>query len=113
MPDPGGLSYLGILDVDRSIVAAQTTVELGMKRRKSFVAGTGLMGATESGQQVTAENIHELPPGSVVRNGDGSRHIHLHDGLWLWCCDHAWTYDRVENLTYRLDKKSVLCHLPV
>lgn len=70
------------------------------------------MGATEPGQRVTIQNAAQLPPGSVVRNGDGSRLIHLHDGLWLWCCDCAWTYDRIENLARRLDKQSVACHIP-
>lgn len=77
-----------------------------------FVAGTGLMGATESGQTVTAENVHLLPPGSVVRILDGSRLIHLHDGLWLWCCDGAHCYNSVEHLVWRLKPGAVLCHLP-
>ena len=77
----------------------------------SFEAGTGLMGATASGQRVTAENVSELPIGSVVRIGDGSRLIHLHDDLWLWCCDTAWCYDRVDRLAWRLDDKSVACHV--
>lgn len=76
-----------------------------------FEAGTGSIGWTKPGQKVTKDNVAELPPGSVVRIGDGSRLIHLHDSLWLWCCDHAWTYDRVENLAWRLDEKSVACHV--
>lgn len=79
--------------------------------KPSFVAGTGLAGATEPGQRVTRDNIAELPPGSVVRNSDGSRLIHLHDGLWLWCCDNSWCYDRIDNLKRRLDAKSVACHV--
>lgn len=78
---------------------------------KSFEAGTGMLGGTEPNQRVTADNIHELPAGSVVRNGDGSRLIHLHDKIWLWCCDCAWTYDRIENLAHRLDENSVACHI--
>ena len=77
---------------------------------KSFEAGTGLMGATRSGQKVNKENVAELPPGSVVRINDGSRLIHLHEGFWLWCCDCAHTYDRVENLSWRLEEGAVLCH---
>ena len=76
-----------------------------------FECSTGMMGATEPGQKVTPENITELPIGSVVRNGDGSRLIHLHDDLWLWCIDCAWTYDNIENLSYRLDDHSVACHV--
>lgn len=78
---------------------------------KSFKAGTGLMGATEPGQRVTAENANELPPGSVVRLDDGGRLIHLHDSLWLWCCDGAWCYDHLDQLAWRLP--GTLCHLPV
>lgn len=69
------------------------------------------MGATEPGQMVTAKNISSLPAGSVVRNGDGTRIIHLHDDLWLWCSDNAHTYDRVENLAWRLDENSSVCHM--
>ena len=76
-----------------------------------FKHGTGLMGATEPGQKVTPENVHKLPPGSVVQNMDGSRLIHLHDDLWLWCNDCAHTYDRIENLLHRLGKNSVACHV--
>ena len=79
--------------------------------KPKLVAGTGLMGATEPGQRVTPENVTQLPPGSVVRIGDGSRLIHLHDGIWLWCCNHAWQYDRIEGLLWRLDKTSVACHI--
>lgn len=70
------------------------------------------MGSTEPGQKVTAENVGELPPGSVVRISDGSRLIHLHGGLWLWCCDHAWCYDRVERHHRRLEAGATLCHAP-
>jgi hypothetical protein len=70
------------------------------------------MGATEPGQEVTAENVGELPPGSVVRIKDGSRLIHLHDDLWLWCCDCAWCYDRVERHAWRLKEGATLCHVP-
>jgi hypothetical protein len=69
------------------------------------------MGATEPGQRVTHRNGSRLPPGSVVRNGDGSRIIHLHDDLWLWCKDGAWCYDRWENLAWRLNKQAVACHV--
>lgn len=78
----------------------------------AFRSGTGSLGATEPGQRVTPENIEQLPPGSVVRNSDGSRLIHLHDGVWLWCNECAWTYDRAANLLHRLDSKSVACHIP-
>lgn len=80
--------------------------------KHSFAAGTGLMGHTEPGQRVTPSNVIELPPGSVVRNGDGSRIIHLHDGLWLWCSDVSWLYDRIDRIARRLDDQSVLCHIP-
>ena len=79
----------------------------------SFRSGIGLMGATEPGQRVTAANVGELPPGSVVRLEDGSRLIHLHDDIWLWCNDHAWTYDRVEWLKHRLGDHATLRHLPL
>ena len=36
----------------------------------AFEAGTGLMGATMSGQRVTKENVRELPCGSVIRLDD-------------------------------------------
>ena len=78
----------------------------------SFKAHTGMLGGTESGQWVTPENINQLPPGSVVRISDGSRLIHLHANTWLWCCDNAWCYDRVENLTHHLGEKAELCHHP-
>lgn len=81
------------------------------KPAMKFESGTGLMGATATGQVVTKDNVGELPPGSVVRIGDGSRLIHLHDSLWLWCSDHAGTYDRIENLAWRLDDNSVACHV--
>ena len=79
----------------------------------SFKAGTGLMGNTEPGQMVTPENIHELPPGSVVRIRDGSRLIHLHDDLWLWCCDAVWRYGRLSDHLHCLSRGAVLCHIPV
>jgi len=78
----------------------------------TFKSKTGMLGSTETGQRVTKENINELPSGSVVRNNDGSRIIHLHDDIWLYCCDHAWCYDNVERMKTYLDKKSVLCHIP-
>ncbi|MFA7333501.1 MAG: hypothetical protein WC130_04315 [Kiritimatiellia bacterium] len=68
------------------------------------------MGATESGQRVTADNAHFLPPGSVVRLDGGGRLIHLHDGLWLYCTEHAWCYDRIEHHASRLP--GTLCHIP-
>ena len=77
-----------------------------------FKAHTGMLGGTEH-QKVTPENIHELPPGSVVVNGkDSSRFIHLHDDLWLWCSNGAHCYDRIENLLYHLDKDAYTCHIP-
>jgi hypothetical protein len=81
-------------------------------RCSGFRAGTGLMGATESGQRVTASNLAQLPPGSVVRNGDGSRVIHLHDEVWLYCSDCAHCYDRVEFVGRFLDARATLCHIP-
>lgn len=97
-----------------TVLAFEAGVEHGEMKTEAapFEAGTGLLGATLPGQRVTPENVGQLPAGSVVRIGDGSRLIHLHDGLWLWCRDGAWTYDRVERLTWRLDGKSVLCHMP-
>lgn len=76
-----------------------------------FKAKTGLLGSTEAGQKVTPENIEELPAGSVVRNSDGSRIIHLHDNVWLYCCDHAWCYDNVNRMKRHLDN-ATLCHIP-
>lgn len=73
---------------------------------------SSLLGGTEPGQRVTAENIHHLPPGAVVRNGDGSRVIHLHDEVWLYCSDCSWCYDGVERMKRYLDDGSVLCHHP-
>jgi hypothetical protein len=78
---------------------------------KSFRYGTGLMGSTEPGQKVTKKNVHLLPPGSVVRLGDGSRLIHLHDTIWLWCNDHAWCYDRIAHLSYHIDRNAEVCHV--
>ena len=75
-----------------------------------FKSGTGLMGFTESGQRVTADNAHFLPAGSVVRLDDGGRLIHLHDGLWLYCTDCSWCYDRIEHHLRRLP--GTLCHIP-
>lgn len=71
-----------------------------------------LLGGTEPGQRVTPDNIHYLPPGAVIRNGDQSRIIHLHGELWLWCCDGAHVYDDVDRMKGHLDKDSVLCHHP-
>ena len=78
--------------------------------RSPFRAATGLMGATESGQRVTAGNAHFLPPGSVVRLDAGGRLIHLHDDVWLYCTDCAWCYDRIEHHAHRLP--GTLCHIP-
>lgn len=75
-----------------------------------FKSGTGLMGFTESGQRVTADNAHFLPPGSVIRLDAGGRLIHLHDGLWLYCTDCSWCYDRIEHHLRRLP--GTLCHIP-
>ena len=75
-----------------------------------FVGGTGIMGATESGQRVTRENAHHLPPGSVVRLDSGGRLIHLHDGLWLYCTDCSWCYDGLDRHLTRLP--GTLCHIP-
>ncbi len=79
-----------------------------------FVAGTGMMCSTESGQRVTAENAHHLPPGSVVRLDDTDVSdgvlVHLHDGLWYWYNGHAWCYDTLERQKRRLP--GTLCHLP-
>lgn len=61
-----------------------------------FRAHTGLMGATDPGQIVTAGNIHFLPPGSSVRTKDREWLIHLHDGLWLRIFDCGYCYDRAE-----------------
>ena len=78
---------------------------------ESFKAGTGMMGATEPGQKVTRENVHLLPVGSVVRNGDCSRLIRLHGDLWLWCKDSAHCYSDIGHLSMHLDDRSVACHV--
>lgn len=75
-----------------------------------FVAHTGLLGATETGQVVTPENMHFLPPGSTVRTKDHDWLVHLHDGLWLRIFDCGHCYDRAERFTYLLP--GVLCHHP-
>lgn len=75
-----------------------------------FESGTGLMGGTEPGQRVTADNAHHLPPGSVVRLDDGARLIHLHDDVWLWCTEGAWCYDGLTRHLWRLP--GTLDHLP-
>lgn len=80
--------------------------------KSPFKSHTGLMGATEPCQRVTKKNVHFLPAGSVVRLKDNSRLIHLHDDLWLWCCDHAHCYDYIDTLKYKLEKGAVLCHIP-
>jgi len=77
----------------------------------SFKSKTGLLGGTEPGQKVTIHNIHKLPVGSVVSNADGSRIIHLHDDLWLWCCDGAHCYDNIQNLLRHVNR-ATLCHIP-
>lgn len=76
-----------------------------------FRAGTGMLGATESGQRVTTEDAHFLPPGSVVRldDSDGVL-IHLHDNLWYYRSGCAWCYDRIDHLKRYLP--GVLCHHP-
>ena len=82
------------------------------KPKSPFVAGTGIMGDTETGQSVTAKNAHFLPPGSVVRlDANWGRLIHLHDDLWLWCDGCAHCYDRLESFFSRLP--GTLCHIPV
>jgi len=72
---------------------------------------TGLLGSTEPGQRVTQDNLHTLPCGSVVRNGDGSIIIHLHDNLWYWRGNNSWLYDDVARMKSRLDDSSVACHI--
>jgi hypothetical protein len=81
------------------------------KAKNPFRSDYGWFGATEPGQKVTSENIHFLPPGSVVRMSDSTRVIHLHDDLWLVCNDGMYCYDRIENLAWRLDNTAVVCHL--
>lgn len=89
----------------------QKAVQATAKKAKTpFKAGTGMLGATASGQRVTADNVSHLPPGSVVRLDFGGRLIHLHDEVWLYCSDHVHCYDRIENLKHRLPGE--LCHLP-
>jgi hypothetical protein len=80
------------------------------KKKSPFQSGGGLMGSTEPNQAVTKDNAHFLPPGSVVRLKEGERLIHLHDNLWLWCCDAGWCYDNLEHHLYRLP--GTLCHIP-
>lgn len=79
--------------------------------KSPFMAGTGMLGATEPGQRVTATNAKFLPPGSVVRLDDGDVMIHLHDDLWYWRGTNIWCYDRLENMTYKLPGE--LCHIPL
>lgn len=76
-----------------------------------FRYGTGILGSTEPGQKVTAKNASELPEGSVVMLGDGSRLIRLHDDFWLWCCDSGHCYDTLANHAWRIDKHATVCHL--
>lgn len=78
----------------------------------TFTKGSCFPGTTDAGQTVTRHNVSALPPGSVVRLKDGSRLIHLHDDLWLWCCDGAWCYDYIASFAWRLDDGATLCHLP-
>jgi hypothetical protein len=73
---------------------------------------------THAGQKVTQENVHTLPPGSVVRlpydkkfDIEGGRLIHLHDGFWLWCDGGAWCYGGISCHIHRIEKGAVLCHL--
>lgn len=76
-----------------------------------FEAHTGLLGATKSGQRVTVENAHFLPPGSVIRLDDGDAVlVHLHDDLWYWRSGCAWCYDRLDRFHSYLP--GVLCHHP-
>lgn len=80
-------------------------------KKSPFVSGTGLMGATKSGQRVTPSNAQFLPPGSVVRLDSGDVLIHLHDDLWylrIGAC--GWRYDRLEYFIERLP--GTLCHHP-
>lgn len=77
----------------------------------TFHVGTGLLGSTEAGQFITPDNVSDLPVGSVVRIGDGSRLIHLECDLWLWCSDSAWCYNQIKYLAWRLDGDSVACHV--
>ncbi len=82
------------------------------EQESPFRAGTGMLGATEPGQRVTAENVSLLPPGSVVRlDADNGILVHLHDDIWYWNHGCAWCYDRVERFHNRLP--GTLCHLPV
>lgn len=79
--------------------------------KNPFKAGTGMLGATQPGQVVTAENAHFLPPGSVVRfAGDDAVLIHLHEGLWYRRSGCSWCYDRLER--FHRDLPGVLCHMP-
>ena len=84
-----------------------------MERSATFEPAEGPKGGTPPNQRVTPQNLTELPTGSVVRNGDGSRIIHLHAGYWLWVTGGAWAYysDPVE-MANRLDDASVACHIP-
>lgn len=76
-----------------------------------FRAGTGILGSTEPGQRVTVDNIHFLPPGSVVRlDGSDGVLIHLHDGLWYYRNGCTWLYDRLDRMRAYLP--GTLCHLP-
>ena len=77
-----------------------------------FKSKTGIFGSTEPNQKVTSKNVHFLPPGSVVMLKDCSRLIHLHDLLWLWCCDCAHCYDNIDNLMWKLKDGATLCHIP-
>ncbi len=71
----------------------------------------GLLGGTVPIQEVTADNIEELPPGSVVRFGDSDMVlIHLHDGLWYRREGCAWCYDTVDRFKPYLP--GILCHHP-
>ena len=81
-----------------------------MPKKSPFRYSPGGFG-TEPNQAVTPENLHHLPPGSVVRNGDGSRIIHLHGSLWLWLKTGTWLYDDAKSMARRLDPQSVVCHL--
>lgn len=81
-------------------------------KQSPFRGGSGLMGATETGQRVTSKNAHWLPPGSVVRlDGDADAVlIHLHDDIWYWRSGCAWCYDHLERFLNYLP--GTLCHYP-
>lgn len=107
-----GISNDDFLGTRKEAIAAvrKKAIEKGLLKM-SFKYGTGMFGATAPGQRVTKQNVRELPCGSVVKLGDGSRLIRLHDDVWLWCRDGAHCYSGIEHLESRLDKDAVVCHL--